>query len=287
MRKVPTFLVAVVAFIALSIPDFHPPSAVVLAAEGAVASEKGEKSYWDKSKEGWFWYEKALKEKKPEEEEEVKLYSRPLNEETLGNMRLDELKALAEELKKMAIEDPNEESVRRYLVVQKYITDRAERFAKMWQIVLLKHPELNPEVKSPPSEAGRAVLAEVERRKLEATLKELKGRAALVFFKKEGCPFCEKEEPIMEEFKKRYGWFVKEVDVGKEPELASSFRVSSVPDLWLIYRNPDDSPFYFRVKAGFATLSEVEEGIGFVYENAVKNPEINPYLKKKEGKKRW
>jgi len=287
VKRALRILMAVLTFIALASSECCPPCSVALAAEGAVASEKAEKNYWDRSKEGWFWYEKALKEKKPEKEKKVKLYSRPLDEKTLGSMRLDELKALAEDLKKLAIEEPDEYNVRRYLVVQKYLTDKAERFARMWRLVLLKHPELNPEAGSPPSEAGRAVLAEVERRKLEMTLKNLKGRAALVFFSRKGCPFCEKERSVLSLFEDRYGWLVKEVDVEQDPEVASAFGVTAVPDMWLIYRNPDDSPFYFRVRAGFATLSEVEEGIGFVYENAVKNPEINPYLKKKEGSKRW
>ena len=53
-----------------------------------------------------------------------------------------------------AIETPTDGNVAAYMSYQQLLTQRAERFARIWQRVLWTHPELDPTVGEPVSAAG-------------------------------------------------------------------------------------------------------------------------------------
>jgi len=82
-------------------------------------------------------------------------------------------------------------------------------------------------------------------------------------------------QPILNSFEREHGWYIKRINITEENDLALSFGVESVPDMWVVYKNPDNSPFYYRVRSGFLSKAELESSILFVYQNVIVNPEIN------------
>src|SRR4030042_5596170 len=90
--------------------------------ETAVTEGPSRPYYKDKEK-GWFWY---LEEKKKEEAKKAKKETRPEAKKGLQDMTTDELRAYSEEKLKAALDRPSVENVHEYMVVQKFVLEKAE-----------------------------------------------------------------------------------------------------------------------------------------------------------------
>lgn len=262
-------------------------------------------TYWQESRKGWFWYERELEKKKAEakrrrkEPREVEVKPavpaipevggrKLLTNEYLDSMSVEELRDLAEQSKKIAVAKPTKENVHRYVYIQKFMSDKSERFAKVWQVVLLEHPELGELRDASASESGRAYARGDFEDKIKNLINGIADNAALIVFCDPANKYCERQEILISMFEQNHGWFVKRVNTAENTELASTFQVENTPDIWLVYRNQDDTPFYHRIANGFVSLQEIEEKILFVWENVITNPISNPnYVQdqRKNGKK--
>jgi len=242
------------------------------------------RTYWDKSKEGWFWYEKYLEEKKRKEEEKKKeteqektktVKPQEINKKYLDSLTASELRDLGEQAKELAVGSPTRENVFRYAFIQKYMVAKSEQFAKTWQVVLLEHPEISEKENISPSEASRPMYITGLFDEARNNIRDLSETAALLFFYDPECPYCEREEYALKAFEDKNKWHVQKINIKTNPDLAKHFGVEEVPDMWVIYKNPDESPFYYRVRSGYTSTTELEKAISFMYENVILNPEIN------------
>lgn len=82
-------------------------------------------------------------------------------------------------------------------------------------------------------------------------LSSQRNRYALLYFVQEGCPYCAKEQPIMTAFSRATGWYVKEVDIRRQPEVRTKFNVTNTPTIVLIKQDMD-SRSWQPVSYGFA-----------------------------------
>lgn len=240
--------------------------------------------FWDKSKEGWFWYKDDIIPDEEEDDEDVAEAPKERKEEEppseitheyLNSLTASQLRELGEQAMEVAVSLPTRENVFRYQFIQKFMVDRSETFAKTWVVNLLEHPELVGRERSSVSSASRTVFHNTLMGQNKEAIQDLSETAALIHFYDPQCPFCEKMKPILNLFEKKHNWFIKRININEEPDLALSFGVESVPDTWIIYKNPNDLPFYYRVRAGFTSKDELEEAILFLYQNIIMNPEIN------------
>jgi len=256
------------------------------AHQGGLEVAKG---YWDKSREGWFWYEKILEERRKKEEERSRKEeeARPespkaqppprqeITREYLDTLSVPDLRDLGDRAREIAVGQPTRENVFRYVYVQKYMVEKSEMFAKAWQVVLLEHPEMSDKETRGGSESSRPLVRDALNLSAKKRVAELSDNAALLFFFDPDCPYCQREERILVWFEEKNNWYIKRINIRDNPDLAERFGVEEVPDMWILYKNPDGSPFYYRVRAGYLTLDEIEESISFLYEHVIMNPEIN------------
>lgn len=102
--------------------------------------------------------------------------------------------------------------------------------------------------------AALPVLASMPMTPIAAMLEKLSSQRshfALLYFVQEGCPYCAKEQPIMTAFRQHTGWYVKEVDIRRQPEVRTKFNVTNTPTIVLIKQDMD-SRSWQPVSYGFA-----------------------------------
>lgn len=215
--------------------------------------------FFDKSREGWFWYLEMRKEEK--EAGKRKAPSGPLPP-TLKEMREE-----AEKLLSRAVEDPTEERVLAYIQYQRLVMKRAETFAQTWQRVLWAHPELDPTVENPVVTAGLSVARAEKAKRRDTKLLNLARSSGIFYFFAGDCPLCEIQSPILAGFARSYGFSVVPISLdGSEDPLFGPARVDrgaaerlgvrAAPGIFLVRPQTGE---VLRVGTGLLSMEELGE----------------------------
>ncbi|MBE0574409.1 MAG: conjugal transfer protein TraF [Desulfuromonadales bacterium] len=217
------------------------------------SSVSGADVYRKEAQKGWWWYEDPPPVRQEEKPQHPALPA--FTPEQLWTMDADQLREYAEEIKKEAVRLPSEENVRRHYVVQDVIRRKAVAFANASEVVWQKHPELSVAKDSPLAAPGRKAVTREKVEERERVLANSRERFALLYFRSEGCSFCQEQEGILGYFRERFGWTIKPIDVDARPDLASRFGIQTTPALFLIQRGSNE---FIPVTAGVASASEIE-----------------------------
>lgn len=167
------------------------------------SSEKPTPVYFDRHREGWFWWEQIKPPQKREKKSPPKILSPTLKE----------IREQTEVFLNRAIEAPTEENVLAYVAYQRLVMQRAEEFSRTWQRVLWQHPDLDPTVENPIVTAGLTAANAEQARKRDLALSQLAQTAGLLYFFSGDCPLCEIESPLLASFAETYGFSVVAVSV--------------------------------------------------------------------------
>lgn len=149
--------------------------------------------YYQQHAIGWHWYDDPREEKHLE---------KPAPDPVV------QMNAIQQALKQAldrAILNPTPQHVRDYIALQNQVSDRASRFARMWQFVLLQHPTLDYAIAHPTNQLGRNVYLDQQRLKEDAAIHQLAQHSGLFFFYRGSCPYCQRFAPIVKDFSQRYG----------------------------------------------------------------------------------
>ncbi|HON93715.1 MAG TPA: conjugal transfer protein TraF [Sedimentisphaerales bacterium] len=209
--------------------------------------------WWEKHDEGWFFYNEEI------EPEEPKLSPQP-NTEIVKETKPDESPAEAfrkegERLLGVAIMNPTEDNIVKYMRYQKEALDRSNKFAYVWQRLLQKYPDLYLNTSTD------QVYEEVKE-----TVNELGKTAGLFFIYHADCSACQKAATTVRDFRTKYpsfGVIPVAVDVPL-PELPDSkadngivarLGVTVYPSWYLAY--PQENRFEL-LGQGYMTLYDLE-----------------------------
>lgn len=236
--------------------------------------ETPSKPYYKDKEKGWFWY---LEEKKKEEAKKAKEETRPQAKKGLQDMTTDELRAYSEEKLKAALDRPSVENVHEYMVVQKFVLEKAENFTTTWQQVLRLYPDLDWTVEHPVSAVGGDIYKRLREEQITGVINELARYGGLFFFYESTCPYCQEQAAILKTFQDLHGMNVMAIslDGGGLPEfpdykknngIAQNLGVSRMPTIILALPPAGLAP----VSTGIVTLSELRERIY----NLVSDPEF-------------
>lgn len=193
------------------------------AAAGPVhSSAPGD--YYDRHSEGWFWYEDPEEEVEEPEEEEVAKTPEPPEEQPPEEQPPEEVPMaerpygtewLREEIKqatRSAIDDPSEENLQRYIMLNRVARAKGTRFAERLREVAAKDPTLDGLDTVQPS-AARADRREHARRETQKVLSQLSESVGLWFVHDDG-PFARIQARTMERMATLHGIAVREVTDG-------------------------------------------------------------------------
>jgi len=226
----------------------HP---VWAASSSSVEEESA--IFFDRSRDGWFWY--------------LELRTRPKQEAPAPEPLPSTLEAMREQAEKLlarAIERPTEVNVAAYMSYQQRLTKRAEQFARIWQRVLWAHPELDPTVGEPVAVAGISAMQTQRAAEQDRILQELAHTSGLLYFYQGDCPLCAAQAPVLSAFAQVHGFRVIAIslDGSADPVFAQTrvdrgaaekLGVNSTPALFLA-RPPHEVQ---RVGTGFLTIEEL------------------------------
>jgi conjugal transfer pilus assembly protein TraF len=222
--------------------------------------------YWCDSWRGWHFYEDPQPEAPPPKDTPP---APPPPAETTARapelLQLERLQNQLEEVRGIAIINPTEANVRRYMELEARVYAQASRFSEVAQRVGWSSPEFDPTLQGRPVNAR--ALEVFERTQFEARQRAVAALArdhALLFFFRSDCPYCHAFAPILASFRARYGIRIVAVSVDggglaefpdfrRDNGIATTLNVTQVPALFIA------QPFAGRITAlGFGVLSDGE-----------------------------
>ncbi len=149
-----------------------------------------ENSFFEKQDEGWFFYKekpeivKKKREKKPEKKASAKgggeLFSEKM--EKAGNVLISR-----------ALENPTEENVKAFMEYNKAMLSLSDNFTRVWQKVLMKHPELLFETN-----------LQYAYKDINKAIETLSKEAGLYFIHSSTCPVCLNQAKVLQDFQKEH-----------------------------------------------------------------------------------
>ena len=220
--------------------------------------------YWCDSWRGWHFYEDPESEPAPRKNDpppKPSVEQPPAKAPEL--VQLERMRKQLEEYRGIAIINPTEANVRRYMQLEAKVYAQASRFSEVAQRVGWSSPEFDPTIQGRPVNAR--ALEVFERGQFEARSRAAFALArdhVLLFFFRSDCPYCHAFAPILESFQAHYG--IKVVafsidggglaefpDFRRDNGIARTLNVTQVPALFIA------QPFAGKITAlGYGVLSD-------------------------------
>lgn len=221
--------------------------------------------YWSDGWRGWHFYEDPpSQEPAPTARSAPAIPARPTAPPRPPELvEFERLQKTLEDLRNIAIMRPTETNVRRYMVLEMQVVNRASYFADVAQRVAWATPELDPTLQGRPVNAQALEVFDQQQRSDRSTSVESLGRDhVLFFFYRSDCPYCHAFAPTLQAFEARHGIQVVAVSVDGGPMpgfpkarpdngIATALKVTQVPAVFLA------QPFTGKITPiGFGVLSE-------------------------------
>lgn len=265
-------------------------------------------SFFDHKAEGWWWYVDPApeEEKKPEEKQLPPLAPMPKAEaknekEPPVPFSLAWVKAMLPKYMEKAWNDPTEENVEAYFLVQRFAMDKANDFADMSQKVVAGNTALDESMRRSLSSPGATAANVKYAEKTQEMMKKIAEHAGLWFFFRSDCRYCEVQAPILG-YLETDGFPVLAVSMDggqlqsrqfkntfKDDGQAAKLGVSSTPTMFLV---SEDGKFD-ALGMSVLTLSDLRKRIlivgvrnGWISEEDYKEatPIMNPNQQRNLGK---
>ncbi|EKD40842.1 MAG: hypothetical protein ACD_74C00152G0001 [uncultured bacterium] len=237
------------------------------AAGPGMEGKEPPKKYYDRAKEGWFWYEDPPAKVEPEEVKKESAtppakQARPVPKmenytmDDLWNMHPDDFQALLMDFQKKAVQYPTEHNMVEYYTMQDIARRKSAAFANVAGYVTQKYTSFDMNSTAPTVTPGRIAKTQMQNEEIQTTIASAQGDHALLFFTQQGCSFCDKQKNILKFFNDKYDWPIKEMDIRANPDIAARFNITTTPTLLLIGKGKSD---YIPVSVGVASLDTIEQ----------------------------
>ncbi len=226
-------------------------------------------SYWGDGERGWFWYEDPLIIEPPkpfvEREPEPKKKQDPPKAREI--VELERLQKRLEDSRKIAIMNPTEANVLRYMELEAKVVRQASYFADVAQRLGWTHAQLDMTLEGRPVNALAIQTYNQQEQIAQARkIADLAKDHVIFFFFRGDCPYCHTYAPILKAFAEQNGLTVVPVslDGGGLPEfptprldngIAKTLNVDQVPATFIA------QPFTGTITPlGFGVLSASQLG---------------------------
>jgi len=223
--------------------------------------------FFDQHAEGWHWYE-VLPIEGTLEKDKKTASTKP---EGFAKQKspTDVVKAYRLELERRLNEawiHPTPHTLKAYQEMQKDMTDRSKVFSDVWMRVIFENPSLDHTLVSPVNQKARHIQLDLEKEKVQKTIKGLSEEYGLFFFFSGGCEYCHAFAPIVKQFSETYGWEVLPISIdGGECEvfpeaildngLFEQWKVEVIPALFAV--NPHTG-HVIPIAHGMTSLDQME-----------------------------
>lgn len=216
--------------------------------------------------------EKTEKKKiKADEKEEDKPKIEIVTKEYLETLNAKEIRELKDELKDIAVIEQTEQSIKNYLVVQKFIDTKSTSFMNQVKIVTKDNQELDIALGMSTSKFARSMEFQ---KKIEDTKKFYEDNidkfVLVIFFNMQEDIFNQSIERIMSFIQYDIPIEIRYVDINSEygKSFAKKRGIIKTPDTWIAFKN-NNSFIWERLYTGIPTKEKIYQEIDFVYKNQI------------------
>jgi len=240
--------------------------------------------FYKTSKKSWFFGYKETNETNKTKPKKINPYNikkmlKLPDDEFMSSIPLNNLDLYTAEgfrqvfnrAKGIAVMKPTQRNVYVLKKMQKFMTDQAEKFTKVWYVQTLQNPnELGyPEIN--PSSFARTTAYYKKEAKIKEFFKKHKDDIGfVVFYDPKDEMSNTRQKWVYEGFKKEFpDYDVVWVDVTKRPDLVKKFNIKVLPDNFYVYKNKKKEAIWIRVKAGLVSETELKDNTIFTFENII------------------
>ncbi len=249
-------------------------------AAGTTAGEVPDRPFLKERETGWFWYKDPAPEPKkkprPKPEDRASASSKPPEVQMYEKFKAD-----MEEARIVAMFNPTQANVERYVQYRTALVRLADQFAEAGQRVVWANPQYDFTQERPVNAIGLEAYKQDQAKLQRETMERLAKGHVLYFFFLSDCPHCHAFAPVLLGFSKATGIqvFPISLDGVGLPEFprphpdrgqATALGASQVPALFLA--NPSTKEV---VPVSFGALSEMELIDRLV---AIANPGASQYV---------
>ena len=174
--------------------------------------------FYDRAMEGRYWYDERLRD-----EDKESMANKNISEENALEY-LQELKQKFETTKALAVLQPNRENLLKYMTIQNELVINAEKFAKVWQQILLENPLLNDELTNPTAQYAIQARKAAQYMEIESVLKSAQEKHVLLFVYDSSKKLSQAAGEMVQDFAADTRWKIVPITVdGKDlPEFPNS-----------------------------------------------------------------
>ncbi len=201
-------------------------SAAVFSAKKDDPQGPGGMDFVKEKERGWFWYEKMQEEieeskiepepppppppeEQPQPEKEIAKAAPPPTSSPApagpAPLSAEWFRKNLDTYRDRAIDTPSGENVQAYLYLQRIMMDKAERFARKYEEMVVGDPYLDETSRYPTASFAGKNMESVAKNEGLALLTKISERAGIFFFFKGDCPLCGQQAWILNEFRKKNG----------------------------------------------------------------------------------
>jgi conjugal transfer pilus assembly protein TraF len=231
---------------------------------------------------GWFWYEEApLPPAKPKPPKEPRGSAGSASAKPVEVKQYEQFKAGMEEARIVAMFNPTQANVERYVQYRTALVKIADQLAEAGQRVVWANPEYDFTQARPVSAAGLRVHDAQQAELRRQTFERLARTHVLWFFFKSDCPYCHAFAPILKGFSQATGIKILPISLDgegltefpnprRDQGQAATLGATNVPALYLA--NPathEVSPVAFGLQSEMELMDRVM---------AVANPGLSDFV---------
>jgi conjugal transfer pilus assembly protein TraF len=168
--------------------------------------------------------------------------------------------------------EPTESNIIEYIKAQEKIGDRSEKFAKIWQQAIYKHPNLDRTLKYPVSNNALHIARYDEVEHKRNKIKSLSKEYGLMYFFMGDCKYCVGFSSVVKNFADFYNWDLMPIQIGnvgidlfknikKDNGISITLGIKSVPALIAVHpKSGEIVPLAF----GYISESEIEDRVNIL-----------------------
>jgi len=246
----------------------------VLSVAFPMDSVKEKEGFYDRKEEGWFWYRERL-EQETEKPKKIKVPAPAKRMKGMDSPIFSTawLKQNLPKYREIAIDNPTPENVAAYFALQRLAMDKAQKFARTFQMLPVLYPQLDENIRRPIATFASHTADRIANSEKDKVLRDLAQRVGIFFFFKSDCPYCHAQAPVVAVLEKKYGFKIIPISIdglpmpgGVYPNYridqgqAQRLGVTITPTMFLV--NPEDEIEKIRLLSqGAVSLSDLETRI--------------------------
>ena len=195
---------------------------------------------WTNSDREFQWYPDG----KAAEKESPQAQKQQAQQNELAQFEM--LQKQLDSARKVAIMNPTEANLKRYIQLQEMAMNQAATFTDQWQRVIWQNPSLDYSQRSRPTNQLAVQQYDANRQQeKQRAIRELAGQSGILFIFKSDCPYCHAMAPVMQQFASMYNIKVMPVSIDgrgipgypsalPDNGIAQRLGVSSVPAVFVM-----------------------------------------------------